>query len=203
MAKRTLKFLIIPGIISPILFFTLLTLLGLMWNGYNPISTGMSEIGAVDSPFKDIMNYAGFSLLGLLIVVFSIGLRIFFENYLINSIVFFIFLGGGICMFLVGFLPCDPQCIDVSQTGELHSLTSMLSAILISLAIILSTYSVSKKWGKRWGYATFCLGILSMASGPIMFIESLNNYTGLIQRLGIGFSLFWIFITSLKIYKEI
>jgi len=56
MAKRTQKLLIVPGIISPILFFTILTILGLIWSGYNPVSTGMSEVGAVDSPFKDIMN---------------------------------------------------------------------------------------------------------------------------------------------------
>jgi len=58
-------------------------------------------------------------------------------------------------------------------------------------------------WGKKWGYASFFLGVLSMASGPLMFIELLSNYSGLIQRLGIGFSLFWILLISLKIFKDI
>ncbi len=203
MTEKTLKFLIIPGIISPIFFFTLLTILGLMWTGYNPISTGMSEIGAVDSPFKDIMNYMGFSLLGLFIIVFSIGFKVYFKKNLTLTIVFILLLFGGIFMFLVGFLPCDSQCIDITLTGELHSLTSLISAILIPVAIMLSAYPISKKWGTKWGVASFCLGILSMASGPIIFIEFLNNYTGLIQRLGIGLSLLWIFISSLKIYKEL
>jgi hypothetical membrane protein len=203
LVKLTQKLLIIPGIISPVLFFIILIILGLMWPGYNPISTGMSEIGAVDSPFKDIMNYAGFSLLGFFIVIFSIGLKIFYEKDLISSIASLIFLMGGIFMFLVGFLPCDPQCIDITPIGQLHSLISMLSAILISLAVIISANPISPKWGKKWGYLTFSIGVLSLASGPIMFIELLSNYTGLIQRLGIGFSLYWIFITSLKIYKEI
>ena len=203
MTEKALKFLIIPGIISPLFFFTLLTILGLMWNGYNPISTGMSEIGAIGSPFKDIMNYLGFSLLGIFIVVFSIGFKVYFRKSLILTIVFILLLIGGFFMFLVGFLPCDLQCIDVTLTGELHSLTSMVSAILIPFAAMLSAYPISKKWGKKWGYASFCLGVLSMASGPMMFIEYLNNFTGLIQRLGIGFSLFWIFITSLKIYQKV
>jgi len=85
---------------------------------------------------------------------------------------------------------------------ELHSLTSTIPAILIPLAVVLSAYPISKIWGNRWGYTSFLLGVLSMVSGPIMFIEYLDSYTGLIQRLGLGFSLLWIFIRSLKIYKE-
>ncbi|MFX0026371.1 MAG: hypothetical protein ACFE8M_08135 [Candidatus Hermodarchaeota archaeon] len=57
------------------LFFTLLTILGLLWNGYNPISTRMSEIGAIDSPFQNIMNYLELSLLRIPIVIFSIGFK--------------------------------------------------------------------------------------------------------------------------------
>ncbi|MHA2128253.1 MAG: hypothetical protein ACW99E_23400 [Promethearchaeota archaeon] len=41
-----------------------------------------------------------------------------------------------------------------------------------------------------------------MAFGPLMFMEILTNYTGLLQRLGIGLSLIWIFTVSFKIYKE-
>ncbi len=203
MTEKTLKFLIIPGIFSPIFFFTLLTILGLLWNGYNPISTGMSEIGAIDSPFRDIMNYLGFSLLGFFIIVFSIGFKLYFKKNLTLTIAFILLLIGGIFMFSVGFLPCDSQCIDVTLTGELHSITSIISAILIPIAVMLSAYPISKEWGKIWGYGSFFLGILSMASGPIIFVEYLNNFTGLIQRLGIGFSLLWIFITSLRIYKKV
>jgi len=136
-------------------------------------------------------------------VIFSIGLKIFYGKELISSIASLIFLMRGILMFLVGFLPCDPQCINITPIGQLHSLITMLSAILISLVVIISANPISLKRGKKWGYLTFSIGVLSLASGPIMFIEFLSNYTGLIQRLGIGFSLFWIFITSLKIYKEI
>ncbi|MFX1503857.1 MAG: DUF998 domain-containing protein [Promethearchaeota archaeon] len=201
-SNKTKKILILSGIIGPLFFFTLLTILGLMWNGYNPISTGMSEIGAVDSPFKDIMNYLGFSLLGVFIIIFSIDFTIYFKKSLQLIITFILLIIGGIFMVSVGFFPCDPQCIDVTQTGKFHSIISTVPAILIPIAIIVSAYPISKIWGKNWGYTSFLLGILSITSGPIMFIEYLNNYTGLIQRLGTGFSQIWIFIVSLKIFKE-
>ncbi|MFX1425347.1 MAG: DUF998 domain-containing protein [Promethearchaeota archaeon] len=106
-------------------------------------------------------------------------------------------------MFFVGLFPCDPQCIDVSQTGKLHSLTSTVPAILIPIAVMLSAYPVLRFWGTKWGYLSFIIGALSIVTGPIMFIEYLNNYTGLIQRLGIGLSLFWILIVSIKIMYSI
>lgn len=199
MTKIIKNLLLISGIISPVFYILLLTILGLMWPGYNPISTGMSEIGAVDSPFKDIMNYLGFSLLGFSIFAFSFCLKSYFRKNLQMNIASILLSVGGIFMFLVGFFPCDAGCIDVTQTGRFHSLTSTIPAILIPLAAMLSAYPVSKKMGNNWGYVSFCLGVLSMSSGPIMFIESLNKYSGLIQRFGIGFSLLWIILVTGKL----
>ncbi|MHA2326477.1 MAG: DUF998 domain-containing protein, partial [Promethearchaeota archaeon] len=187
---------------GPILFFSILTILGLIWDGYNPILIGMSEIGAVDSPFKDIMNYFGFSLLGIFIVLYSIGFKIYFKKTIQLTFTFILLITGGIFMFLVGFFPCDPQCVDVTITGKLHSFTSTIPALLIPSAAMLSTYPISKIWGGKWGYASFFLGVFSLAFGPLMFMEILTNYTGLLQRLGIGLSLIWIFTVSIKIYKE-
>ncbi len=155
MKEKTLKLLISAGIIGPIFYFILLSILGIMWDGYNPISTGMSEIGAVDSPFKNIMNYLGFSLLGLFIISFSFGFRLYFKQNLQLTISFIFLLSGGIFMFLVGFLPCDSRCIDVTLRGRLHSWTSTIPALLIPLAAMLSAYPISKKWGKKWGYISF------------------------------------------------
>ncbi|MFX0021057.1 MAG: DUF998 domain-containing protein [Candidatus Hermodarchaeota archaeon] len=201
-SNKTQKILILSGVIGPVFFFTLLTILGLMWRGYNPISTGMSEIGAVDSPFKNIMNYMGFSLLGIFIIIFSVGLKGCFKKNLQLTFVFIFLIIGGIFMFSVGFLPCDPQCIDVTLIGKLHSFTSIIPAILIPMAAMISAYPFSRFWGNNWGYFSFFLGVLSLASGPIMFIEVLTSYSGLIQRLGFGLSLLWIFIISIKIYKQ-
>ncbi|MFX1303432.1 MAG: DUF998 domain-containing protein [Promethearchaeota archaeon] len=202
-SNKTQKILIISGVIGPIFFFILLTILGLMWDGYNPISTGMSEIGAVDSPFKNIMNYLGFSLLGIFIVIFSIGFKVYFKKNLQMKIAFILLLIGGIFMFSVGFFPCDPQCIDITLTGKLHSLTSTIPAILIPISAMFSAYPISRFWQNKWGYSSFFLGALSLVCGPIMFIEGLTIYSGLIQRLGTGLSLLWIFLVSLKINKEI
>lgn len=195
------KRLILFGIIGPLLYFSILTLLGILWKGYNPISTGMSEIGAVDSPFRNIMNYLGFSLLGISIILFSKGFRDYFKKGWQITTAYILLLAGGISMFLVGFLPCDAMCIDVTLRGTFHSIASTISAIAVSLAIIIAAYPVSKKLGKHWGYASFYIGILSMALGPIMLSGFFDNYSGLIQRIGIGLSLLWMAVITLKLRK--
>lgn len=194
------KQIVIAGIIGPLFYFILLTLLGMLWAGYNPISTGMSEIGAVGSPFKDIMNYLGFSLLGLSIILFSIGLRAFFKRGWQITASYILFLLSGVFMFLVGFFPCDAQCIDLTLAGRMHSIVSTIPAILMPLAIILSAHPLSKHFGKRWGHASFYLGIVSMLSGPLMLSGVFDSYSGIIQRAGLGISLLWMAVLSAMVY---
>ncbi len=202
MKNKSTTILSLISIIGPIFYFSLLTVLGFMWKDYNPISTSMSEIGAVDSPFKDVMNYFGFSLLGLSIMLFSFEFKHHFNKISQSTIVFILLILGGIGMFLVGFFPCDPGCIDVTRTGRLHSISSTIPALLIPFAVILSAKPISRKWSKNWGYLSFCLGILSMSAGPLIFVKSIENFSGLIQRLGIGFSLSWIVLVSFKILRK-
>lgn len=193
----------IAGVVGPVFYFLLLTALGLMWKGYNPTVQSMSEIGSVVSPYKDIMNYLGFSLLGIFISLFGVGLLKEFRRGVLQYLTFFLVLIAGVFMFAVGFFPCDAGCVDVTKTGEMHSLTSTVPSITLPLAAMIIAIIITKKWGKRWGYISFWLGALSMISGPIMFISQIAPYVGIIQRVGIGLSLLWMVLISAKILKEI
>lgn len=203
MFLKSNKILFIVGIIGPVFYFLLLTTLGLMWKGYNPTLQSMSEIGSVISPYKDIMNYFGFSLLGVFISFFGVGLLKEFGRGVLQYLTFFLVLIAGVFMFAVGFFPCDAGCVDVTKTGEMHSLTSTVPSITLPLAAIIMATIITKKWGKRWGHISFWLGILSMTSGPIMFIPQVTPYIGIVQRVGIGLSLLWMGLISAKTLKEI
>jgi hypothetical membrane protein len=202
LTNKTKKYFILAGIVGPIGYFALLVTLGLLWSGYNPILQSMSEIGGVESPFKNIMNIFGFSLLGILIALFALGWQKTFPKNLIIKISSLLLLVAGFFMFLVGFFPCDAACIDVTTTGQLHSFTSTIPSIAMPLAAMLSALYLAKAWGKRWGYLSFYLGLLSMASGPIMFIPAAEAYVGLIQRVGIGLSLLWMLLMAIKILRK-
>lgn len=192
----------IVGLLAPIFYFSLLYILGMLWEGYNPITTGMSEIGAVNSPYKDIMNYLGFSILGLSITYFSFGLRKKLKKSIQNSIIFFLTFISGLFLFLVGFFPCDANCIDITFTGKMHSLISTVPAIIMPIAAMLSANYFYKNISKTLGYMSFWLGIFSLSSGPIMFIPKIDTYSGLVQRMGIGLSLVWMMMVSYSYIKQ-
>ena len=69
-----LRILALCGIVGPIIYAIVLTVLGLLWPGYNPISQYMSELGAVDAPHPIVMNVLGFQLLGIFMIDFGFGL---------------------------------------------------------------------------------------------------------------------------------
>ncbi len=192
------RILFAAGIFGPIFYFLLLTILGLFWSGYNPAFQSMSEIGSVVSPYKDLMNYLGFSLLGVFISIFSIGILKEFGKGLLQYLAFSLILTAGVFMFAVGFFPCDAGCIDVTQTGTLHSFTSTVPSITLPLAAMFMATVFVKRLGKRWGHISFWLGVSSISSGPIMFIPAFAHYLGLVQRIGIGFSLIWMILVSGK-----
>lgn len=186
------------GLIVPVFFFSLLTILGILWknSGYDPSATGMSELGAVDSPYRHATNFLGFSLLGATISFFGFSLLRQIKRTLQAHGAIFLLIVGGFSLFAVGFFPCDSNCVDVTEVGKMHSILSTVSAILVPTAIVLLAHPLYKQYTAKVGYVSFYLGILSFLAGPVMFLPGIENYTGLIQRLGLGFSLIWMMYVS-------
>ncbi|MBI5449325.1 DUF998 domain-containing protein [Candidatus Gottesmanbacteria bacterium] len=205
MKQQYQKLLISSGIIGPIFYVVLMEILGSLWPGYNPIKRHMSELGGVESPFKNIMNVFGFMALGLFILLFSIGFRMQFKKSLVRALVFGNLIIAGSFMIIVGFFPCDAKCIDVTTIGKLHSLTSIPQSIVLPLAAIFSAslFATEKIFGKRWSITSFILGLLSMVAGPLMAVSSLHPFVGIIQRFGIGFSLLWMVVISFKLLTNL
>ena len=73
---RMLRILAVCGIVGPLTYAIVLTVLGVLWSGYNPVHQYMSELGAVDAPHAFVMNFLGFQLLGISMVALGLGLYI-------------------------------------------------------------------------------------------------------------------------------
>ena len=59
------------GVAGPVFYIVFATVLGAMWEGYNPIRDTQSELGAVDAPYQTLMNVVGFMGLGVCILAFA------------------------------------------------------------------------------------------------------------------------------------
>lgn len=135
---RARRGLALVGIVGPLLYILLTIVLGLLWEGYNPIRDTQSELGAVDSPYGDLMNVAGFVGLGVTISGFAAAYFLLLRGGLVKALAVALLTVAAVGMVVVGFFPCDAGCVDVTRTGELHGLWSVPGAIGLPLAAALS-----------------------------------------------------------------
>ena len=188
------------GTIGPVSYAFVTTLLGVLWLNYNPISIGMSELGAVGAPHALLMNTFGFQLLGVLIAAFGFGLYRSLRNGLISKIGATLIVIGGIDMIAVGLFAMDPAGLPNSVTNAGHDITATIASNAITIGMIVISLSFRKhiQWRRYWLF-TLASAIASIALSPFPMIPIYNPYAGLIQRLAMGFALLWIEVISIKL----
>ena len=150
MKKNNIAFFV--GLIAIIYYFGLMETLGRMWPGYSSITNHMSELGGVESPYKNIMNVFGFMGVGVMIMMFSWGFYQQFKHNVYLKTSSLCMLLAGLFMIIVGFFPCDAHCIDVTFIGKLHTITSIPQSILLPLGVIVASFGFEreKQWERKW-----------------------------------------------------
>lgn len=185
------------------LYYIVLTIvLGLLWEGYDPVRDTQSELAAVDSPFQTVANVAGFMVLGLCILAFAAAYTLLLQGGWAKLLAVALLAVAGAGMILVGFFPCDPGCVDVTRTGRLHGAFSAPAAIGLPAAAMLSAtvFRTDGRLGPAWQASSFWLGLISLASGPVVAIGLLENANGLLQRAGMWPPLLWTMVVSLRLF---
>jgi len=194
-------FLRLVAIAGPIYYIGFVTVLGLLWPGYDPVGQTQSELGAVDAPQGLLMNTAGFMALGVIILAFAatftFTLRASTWKWLASGLL----VMAGLGMITVGFFPCDAGCVDVTRTGQLHSTFSMPGAIGLPVAMMLSSqaFRTDGRIGQVWQAVSFWLGFASLVSGPIVAAGLLSDQLGLLQRIGMWIPILWMSAVSLRL----
>ena len=198
------KILILCGFVGPLIFFlTIYFLFPLFFPGYNLTDDFISELGAVGSPVKILASVFGFSLFGIFIMLFALGLfRLKEVNSLGKIAAFFIFITG-ILMYLVGIFPCDVACENFSARGDLHQKTSDYQFPILALGFVIFAFSISGNEKLKWltpvililGLATLFLAYF------LFFVRDLQNI-GIWQRAAIGLPYVIMMIIAWGLYKK-
>lgn len=196
--------LAICGIIGPIMFTIVLIVLGFLHPGYNHITQYISEFGAVNAPYATIKNTCQF-IIGILIVLFSFGIYLELNDKKTKSTILgssLIFISG-LSFLLLGFFPCDPDCINFSTVGIIHGYLANTAQLPLIIApyFLLAKFKRNKKW-----HSTYCYSIISIILGIISFAVYksyiFEGYTGLLQRISFGIPILWVEIIAIKIFKS-
>jgi len=188
--------------VGPVAYIVLTVVLGLLWDGYDPIRDTQSELGAVNSPYKAVMNIGGFMGLGVCILSFAVAFGLVLRGGWAKVLVLVLVGIAGVGMVVVGFFPCDADCVDVTRTGRLHGTFSAPGAIGLPVAAIVSSlvFRIDGRLGTGWQLLSFWMGLLALASGPVIQAELLLEWNGLLQRAAMWPPLLWMAAVSVRIH---
>lgn len=191
------------GILGPIINITVFIVLGLLYPGYNPISQFISELATSEAPHNIIMNTLGFNLFGFYIIVFGIGLYLGINKYKLTKVSLILFIITGIFIFALAWFPCDPGYNNQTITGIGHIVLTTISGIMMPLAILLLIYPLRNdhNWRGYWWFFFVLLGVFLIIFSTLAMLYSFSLISGLVQRLGLGVPLSWIFVMSTKLYR--
>lgn len=197
------KFLIASGFIGPAIFFlTIYILFPLMYPGYDMENQTISELGDVKSPVQILANVLGFSLYGIFVMLFSVGLFRSKELNTLGKIASVFVFVGGISIYLVGIFYGGPGG-EYTILATLHNSAANSPFITMTIGYILLAISVL--WNKkiRWlAVPILGLGLLTLYFASIFFFTpAVIPSRGIIQRLATGIPFLIMITIAITLYR--
>jgi hypothetical membrane protein len=203
--KLTAKSLALGGIGGPVLFTVLTIVCSALRTNYNHQTQFISELGATDTPYAQLMNYLGFIPSGIMIMCLGLAILLALGNRVTCRVggTFIILFGTG--MLLAGVFSCDAGC---PENGSLEStIHDRISAVaFLSGAVGTMLMGVSfrhlERWRPMWLYSV----LTSIASFYfiIAIIDSAQarTFTGVWQRLLLVTLFMWFAITGYRLFRS-
>ncbi len=196
------RLLAICGITGPILYAIVVIILGFLEPGYSHAAQSMSELGAVGARYATIMNTAGFPLLGLLIIVFALGLDRGIRDGKGAKIGPALVAVSGAALVMTGIFRCDPGCVDVTMVGTTHSVFAVIAAFAMLLAPL--AISPRLKRDERWkSYLAYSVAtaVIALLVTAVYGFNVFESWEGALQRISMGIPLIWVEVMALKLLR--
>jgi len=148
------------------------------------------------------MNIAGLDLLGMLMIVFSFGLRRGLPEGINSKFGSILVAAAGASLVGTAFFPCDPGCVNQSLSGKMHDVFASIPAVAIILALLLISNSMKRdiRWQKYWVY-TLATSILTILCSFLLIFSVLEGCGGLVQRFGMGIPLLWMMASAIHLLR--
>ena len=195
------KILIASGFIGPILFFfTVYFLFPFFYQGYDIMNQTISELGGLESPVKLATNVFGFSLFGIFIMLFALGL---FRSKEVNSFgrigAFFIFVTG-ILMYLTGIF--SNTLGFYSEMDVFHEFVSNSQFPILAIGFVIFAFSIATHIKLRWlTPVVLALGLVTLGLAYVFFFTYDLTNRGIWQRFAIGIPYMILMIIAFGLYK--
>lgn len=187
------------GVIPFWLFFGVL-LTARQFPGYSHIDLAMSQLGAVGAPTHGFSAWVNNLPLGVLFVLFAVGLwRRFAGSRLAWSSALLV-LVHGLASIGAGVFACDQGCTpeQPSFSQQMHNLSGLVMFLTLTLASVLWAFLGRRLLGSA-GFSWFSAlcAVLALVTLVLMgqALESGHGF-GLYQRLNYGVAVLWVAVLA-------
>ena len=124
------------GILSPVLWLGLIVITGAMRPGFSHATQFISELGERGSATELLMRGLGFGFTGLLYLGFAAAAAATFRRGWLIVIACLLIALDGTGRMGAGVFPCDPGCMRVSPTQDLHQMFATMGFLSAVVAAI-------------------------------------------------------------------
>lgn len=205
-SRLLFRTLLWAGIAGPVLFSATVIIVASLRPDYSHVNQFMSELGEAGGHFAWAMNYLGFMLSAILILMFVLAFRTRLPRTALNSIGTTLLVVFAVSMFLAGVYSCDLGCsqTDRSADQKLHDLFSILAFPAFTAGVFTWGLSLSRNadW-RRFGIYSLATAILSLVLLVAMVqSEVTREGTGTYQRLYLGILFLWLMAMSARQLME-
>lgn len=187
------------GIAGPVLYASVVIVLGFLRPGYDHLTQVISELGEVGAPNAIVMNIFGFVLPSLLIFAFAIGLYRGIRDGRAPIVASALLAVGALGFVGAALFPCSPGCDPGTSASHF-----MGGAIGVGLLLAPFAFWLTLRKDSRWqGYDTYSLvtGVLVLALFTVGFSGMTRPWDGLGQRVWTGILFLWIVVMAVHLLR--
>jgi hypothetical membrane protein len=186
---------IVCGIVSPLVWLSLIGIAGAMRPDFNHITHYISELGERGSSTEFMMRYGAFGFTGFLYLCFAAALATFPADWGTKVAAGLIGLDG-LGRMGAGVFACDAGCVGLSLSQELHRQFATLGFVSGIMATIAWGWVFSTRgWPQGLTWYSVGTGVLALVF-LLLMSSSRNpfNAAGLFEHLATGVLSLWLLV---------
>ena len=186
------------GIVSPILWLALIASAGAITPQFDHTTHYISELAARGSATELWMRVVAFGLTGSLYVCFAAGLSAAMRRTALVLIACALIAVEGLGRMGAGVFPCDPGCVRISSTQDLHKLFATIGFVSGIVAAVL--------WGvllrglapfRRLSWPSIACGIIAAVALTLMsWDDNPVRVPGFFEHLATAVLSVWILLLA-------
>ncbi|MCB9421119.1 MAG: DUF998 domain-containing protein [Ardenticatenaceae bacterium] len=178
---------------------------GALQPNYSPVFDAVSALGTPDAVLPGLINYAGFGLAGVLMLVFVTAVYPVFRGDVLGVATAVLLTLTGISLIGVGLFHCDPGCpiAGASPMGMTHNLFGVALLLFAALTPWITAVYQKQVVGGRFVWLSLVIGAALLGLLVLLPAALWVGWAGLQERLFLLVYLVWLVMFGRSIARQL